>query len=222
MIERDYILRMFKLLGQALSRILFFKETMQYDEALTEIDKAAKSILGLNMEMIERIPLGGLRDIVGSDRALLYSKLSSAGSLLREKGEIMELQGDEEGSVNSYLKALSLFMEEQLPFNDLDDGTPARAAEFVIGRLRNYEIPISLRKNLATYYEKRGQYDKLEDVIFEIVDEDGEFIQSGISTYERLLEKSDAELAAGHLPRNEVEDGLAELRGKLGEKGDGA
>jgi len=214
-IERDYILRMFKLLGQALSRILFFKEIKRYDEALAEVDNAVKSILGLNIDMIERMPIAGLKDILGSDPALLHSKLCAAGALLKEKGEISEIQGKVDESMRLYMKSLSLFMEELPVFEDLEEEKGIRAIDFVIDKLKEYELSPEMKKRLAAYFEKMGRYDKLEDILFEITEEDRSFLQNGISFYERLLLKSDRELEEGHLPRNEVQDGITELQKKL-------
>jgi tetratricopeptide (TPR) repeat protein len=206
---------MFNLLGQALSRILFLKEIKKYDEALVETDNAAKSILGLNIDAIERMPVGGLKSILGSDPAVLHSRFYTAGSLLKVRGEILEFQEKEDESVRLYMKSLSLFMEEFSAFEEFDGGKEIQAIDFVIEKLRDYELPLELKERLADYFEKMRRYDKLEDTIFEIIDEDVAFVQNGISFYERLLLKPDDELTDGHLPRNEVEDGLAELRNKL-------
>ncbi len=215
MIERDYILRMFKLLGQALSRILFLKEIEKYDDALTEIDNATQTLLGLNIDIIERMPVSGLKDILGSDPELLHSRLYTAGALLKEKGQILELQEKHDQVASMYMKSLCLFMEEMPVFENLDYKKRVETIDFVIDRLSEYEIPIELKKRLAVYYEKTGKYDKMEDIIFEIIEDDPGFLQNGISFYERLLLKSDAELDDGALPRIEVQEGLAELQKRM-------
>ena len=206
---------MFKLLGQALTKILFFKEIKDYDKVLAEIDNTASTILGLNVDMLERMPVSGIKDLLGSDPALLRSKFYAAAILLKEKGEIFELQNNEDESVSLYMKSLSLFMGELPVAENFDDENDTKAIDFVIEKLKGYELPIELKKKLALYFEKTGRYDRLDDLIFEMVEEDVRFIPDGISFYDRLLLKSDSQLAEGHLPRNEVEDGLAELRGKL-------
>jgi Family of unknown function (DUF6483) len=215
MIERDYILRMFKLLGQALTRILFFKEIKEYDKALAEIDNGAQTIFGLNIEMLELMPIAGLKDILGADRTLLQSKFYTAATLLKEKGEILELQKKEDESVSLYLRSLHLFMAEASAFEDLDDKRGTETIDFVVNKLKEYDLPVELKQRLAVYYEKLGRFDKLDDVIFEIIEEDAGFVQDGILFYERLLLKSDSELEEGHLPRNEVKQGLADLQNRI-------
>jgi hypothetical protein len=68
---------------------------------------------------------------------------------------------------------------------------------------------------LMEHYEQTGQFGKAEDALFAILDGDVDHevaLNFGISFYERLLGKSDAQLADGNLPRNEVEASLQELR----------
>ena len=49
---------------------------------------------------------------------------------------------------------------------------------------------------------------------FQTDHEDRNIIQQGIAFYQRLQVKSDADLEAGELSRDEVKEGLAELRRK--------
>jgi hypothetical protein len=68
---------------------------------------------------------------------------------------------------------------------------------------------------LMEHYERTGQFGKAEDALFAILDGDVDndlALNFGISFYERLLGKSDAQLTDGNLPRNEVEASLQELR----------
>lgn len=203
------------MLGRALSRILFFKETKKYTEAIAEIDSAASTILGLNMEMIERIPPSALKDVLGSDPALLRSRLYAAGVLLKEKGEVLELQENWDDSAELYVKSLAFFIEEMPDLKDPESEKEIRSIDFVIDKVSDFELPVGLKRRLVGYFENTGRYDKAENTIFEIIDEDGSYLGEGISFYERLLLKSEEELEDGRLPRNEVEESLAELRRKL-------
>lgn len=203
------------MLGRALSRIMFFKETKKYTEAIAEINTAAPAILGLSMEMIERIPATGLKDVLGTDPALLHSKLYTAGVLLKEKGEVLELQQNSEESAEMYLKSLSFLVEDMPDLKDPDSEKEIRSIDFVIDRLNDFELPLGLKRRLVKYFESTGRYDRAENTVFEIVDEDDSYLEEGISFYERLLSKTDAELEDGGLPRSEVEESLAELRKKL-------
>jgi hypothetical protein len=66
---------------------------------------------------------------------------------------------------------------------------------------------------LFRYYESAGKYSKAEDVLFEALEDSGgaDWVAAGQAFYERLAGKSDAELAAGNLPREELEESREEL-----------
>ena len=67
-------------------------------------------------------------------------------------------------------------------------------------------------RRLFRYLEERALYATAEDALYEWLDRnDPDAITEGIAFYERLLARSDVELADGNLPRAEVEDGRGEL-----------
>lgn len=206
---------MFTMLGRALARVLFFRETRSYESALLELDNTGLSLLGLNTETLERLPLDGLKSVLGSESSLLQSRLYTAGVLMKEKAEIVALMGREEESAGLFMKSLRMMTEDIQGMDEIDEGKAIAAIDRVIAELSEYEIPVELKTRMVAYFEQTGRYDKSEDLIFEIIDESPEFLQEGISLYERLLNKSDAELERGHLPRDEVNDALALLRKKL-------
>ncbi len=203
------------MLGRALARIMFFRETKSYDAALLEIDNAGRSLLGLNTETIERLPADGLKDVLGSDPALLMSRLYTAGVLLKEKAEIFDLMEGERDSVPLYLKALRLMTENIEGIEELDGEKAITNVDAAVEKLKEYELPDDLERRLVSYFEHTGRYDRSEDLIFEMIERDPAFVDEGISFYERLLAKSDSDLQNGRLPRNEVEDALNELRQKV-------
>ncbi len=216
MLERDYILRLFQMLGQAVSRIVFFKETKDYAEALAEVNKAVPAVLGLNMEMIELMPASGMKDLLGSDPALLHSKMYAAGALLKEKAEILGLQEKTDESAVLYMKSLGFLMDDVAVLANREDDKEIRTIDYVLDKLREFEIPTETKKKIVLYQEVIGRYDKAENMIFEILDEDAGYLNDGISFYKRLLLKPDADLESGGLPRKEVDESLAELQDRLG------
>ncbi|MFL5697429.1 MAG: DUF6483 family protein, partial [Ktedonobacteraceae bacterium] len=84
------------------------------------------------------------------------------------------------------------------------------------------ELPLKTKIKIFRYFEKMGSYARAEDVLFEMVEgeekekepADNEVIEQGIAFYNRLLKKSDTDLKAGNLSREEVEEGLAQLESK--------
>jgi hypothetical protein len=175
MFERDYILRMFSMLGRALSRIIFFRETKNYDAALLEIENTGRSLLGLNTDTIERLPAADLKNVLGSDPSLVQSRLYTAGVLLKEKGEILELKDESTDSAGLFLKALRLMTEEIKGIAEIDGQKGIANIDAVVERLKDYELPTDMKRRLIDYFEYSGRFDKAEDVIFEMVDESPSF-----------------------------------------------
>lgn len=203
------------MLGRALARILFFKETKSYDAALLEIDNTGRSLLGLNTDTIERLPSTGLKSVLGSDPPLLRSRLYTAGVLLEEKAEILDLMESGRDRAPLYVKALRLMTEDIESIEELDGERGIANVDRVIEKLREYELPDDLERRLISYFEHTGRYDRSEDLIFEMVEKDPAFVDEGIAFYERLMAKTDSDLENGRLPRSEVEDALHELRQKV-------
>ncbi len=215
MFERDYILRMFTLLGRALSRVLFFRETKSYDSALLELENASLSLLGMNTDTLERLPVEGLKGVLASDSDLMQPRLYTAGVILKEKGEILSLTEGEDGSVTMFIKSLRLMTEQLRGLNEVDGNKGIGNVDALIARLKEYELPPDLMLRLVDYYEYSGRYGKAEDKVFEMVEGHPETLPAAISFYERLLTKSDDELEKGNLPRDEAETALRELQARL-------
>ncbi len=226
MIESDYIVRMFTLLGRALAKITLLKETKnagllketkEYEEAAGEVEQASRDLLGLTVEMMRRLPIADLHKLFGSDPAIARTRFYIAGLLLRQVGDLAQLSGKEDESIKIYLRTLSLIFEYVPGREDLLSDRLVEATDFLLAKLDSYDLPASLKHNAVTYYENRGMYSKCEDIIFEVIEEDPEFLQEAVSLYGRLLAKSDADLEKGDLPRAEVEQALSELRSKQAE-----
>lgn len=83
-------------------------------------------------------------------------------------------------------------------------------------------LPPNVKDQLWRYAEQTGQFAKAEDWLFALLADapgNDDLIRRGIAVYQRLCERSDAELQAGQLPREEVLAGLAELQGMLTNRG---
>ena len=82
-------------------------------------------------------------------------------------------------------------------------------------KLEEFELPFSLKSRLFRYFELTGSYNKAENTLLEMVESDEpnaqEMIEPGRAFYQRLLKKQDADLQAGGLTRQKVEEGLENL-----------
>jgi hypothetical protein len=101
---------------------------------------------------------------------------------------------------------------------DFPDFVPR--VEMFAAALRDSPLPLKTQALLMQHYERSGEFAKAEDALFAMLEaEPGNagLVEFGISFYERLQRQSHAVLAAGNLPRPEIEAGVAELRKRRAE-----
>ncbi len=212
MIERDFLMRQISLLVQSLAKVLFYRKAYEYPQAKKEIDAAYKSLLGVSADFVRQFSDVQLLEFFGKDIETLGVKYYILGALLKDEAEIHQYENREQDSLVYFEKSLSLLLSA---FNDL--GTPIESEhtakiESVVGQLRSIDISQHIKEKLFLFYESIGKYDKAEDVLFDLVESDSQFVQLGIAFYERLLKISNDELTKGGLPRIEVLDGLNTLQ----------
>jgi hypothetical protein len=117
------------------------------------------------------------------------------------------------------LHALDLFLEVHDAYDAPELAERRAAMERMINRLEEYRLPPDALQRLLPYYERAGRYADAEDVLYELLAEtraQGEAAfrsaaDAGDALYRRLLARTDAQLEAGGLPREEVEEGWRTL-----------
>jgi hypothetical protein len=216
MIRRDYILRMIEEAAQALARIISFKNGRRWREAAEVIDQQFARLVGLDAQAVSRLSETELlaRVIEGEPTQAVREKTLILTALLKEAGDLAAVQDQAQEGLACYLKALHLLLDV------LGRGEPFECPEFVprvealTAALSDEPLPVGTHALLMQHYERIGQFAKEEDALFAILEADSGHepaLDLGISFYHRLQGQSDDALAAGDLPRNEVEAGLAEL-----------
>jgi hypothetical protein len=211
MITEDYILRMIKQLAYALASVLRLMKSKMYDEALEEVQVASKQMLGMDLRMLTTLSDAELIRLLSLGDRFDLGRCVVIAELLRVVGDIRNLQTDKAGRYHCSVTSLSLFLE--LSYHE--SGTlPCEYLEHVDGllqKLSSVKLPLALLEKTFHYYEVVGRYDKAEDILFEVVEEDVSFVDQGMKFYGRLLQKSDEELRQGNLPREEVESSMRDL-----------
>ncbi|WJH34042.1 DUF6483 family protein [Paenibacillus sp. CC-CFT747] len=122
-----------------------------------------------------------------------------------------ESLGEQDQAYLRHLKGLQLGLaasENNVETSALDYHADIQA---LIDRLSAYELPPQMKARLFVYYEKAGQYDQAENLLYELLPLNPEQMREiGIRFYENLLLKSPEEREAGGLPGEEVEEGLTD------------
>ena len=214
MIERDYIMRMIQMLVQALERILFLKNAREYPEALKEIQKTSKQLLGIELDVLRRLSDIQIIDLLSLDVSLGIPKCHTAGMLLKEEAEILEFQKKGAESTDAYAKSVSLLTETAIHSKEPFKTNYVEVIDFAAGKLKGKDIPVYINKKLFYYYDAAREYAKAEGLLVEVIGKEPSFVEEGIRYYERLRKKSDEELSKGNFSKKEIEEGLNELQGR--------
>jgi hypothetical protein len=212
LIERDYIMRMITMLTQFLTRVLLHKRACEFPQARRELQSAYRTLLGFTPETMLQFSDVQLADIFGNDEDVKVTKCYILGSLMKEEGEILQLEGNTDMSDQLYLRSSGLLLTAFISAkNEAGPGHAEKIDQLLVG-LTGAELPAHVKEKLLTYYELTGKYDKAENVLFELVETYPSWVAQGLLFYERLLEHSDDELIAGGLTRIEVGQGIEELK----------
>lgn len=218
MIERDYFMRMISILTQMIARILFLKNKMEFPKALQDIKTTSKTLLGVDEELMQRLSPAQIMQLFGSDLTVAVPKSYVAAILFKEEAEVRALMGEEDEPARLYLRSLMLLLDVYEWAKEPIEHDHPQAIEDVLEKLQGFILPTELLEKLFRYRERIGQFDKAENVLYDILDVKPEFKAEGVLFYKRLLEKKDDELSKGGLPREEVTEGMEQLGGDGGKK----
>jgi hypothetical protein len=221
-IRRDYNLRMIEEFIQALARINALKTGQRWQEAAGAVDEEFQRLIGAGAQAVVRLTETELlaRLIRGEPTQAVRDKTLLLTALLKEAGDVAARQERAEESRSCYLKGLHLLLETLAREEVFDCPDFVPRIEMFAAALRDSPLPLQTQALLMQHYERSGEFAKAEDALFAILEaEPGNagLVEFGVSFYERLQGQSDAALAAGNLPRPELEAGLAELRKRQAE-----
>ena len=219
MIRRDYILRMIEEFIQALARVNALKQDQRWQEAAGAVDEEFQRLIGMGAQAVTRLTETELlaRLIRGEPTQAVRERTLILTALLKEAGDLATTQEHTEESRSCYLKGLHLLLETlaREGVSAFPDFVPR--VEVFVAALHGSPLPLETQTLLMRHYERSGEFAKAEDALFAALEAEPEkagLVDFGVSFYERLRGQSDASLAAGNLPRPELEGGLAELLGQ--------
>lgn len=215
MINRDYILRLAEQIGRELAIVLRLRKRNQYEEALIAIDDLLFHKVGLTSGFINSLSEEMLIRSLSPLGKLNVETCLWIASFLKAEGEIYDSKGDSNASYYRFMKALYLFIEALRQENFPEGSTFYLDIKELIDKLSAYELPATVQIQLLHYYELIGLYAQAEDILFdqlETAPSSHALIEQGHAFYERLLKKSDFDLQAGNLSREEVYEGLTQLQ----------
>jgi hypothetical protein len=213
-IEQDYFMRMISMLSTMLARIIFLKKQKDFPRALLEIQTTARTLLGIDSVLISQCSPSQLMVLLGTDPSLAIPKAYILGLLLKEEADVRSLAGEEGETLPLLVKSLELLIDAWLQEDRALAPEHTGHIEDLLKRLSGYALPGALLEKVMSYHEETGDFGRAENVLFDILALRPEFAGEGLQFYRRLLMKSDEALRAGNLPREEVTEGIAELKNR--------
>jgi hypothetical protein len=219
MIRRDYLLRQIEQFVATLAKIAGLAKNEQWQEASATAAGEFQRLIGADgpevLQMSETELLARL--VQGESTQVVESRAFMLVTLLKANGDLIAGQGRLEESRLYYLKGLHLLLDTfgRNEVTERPDFIPTVEA-FLTG-LRDAPLPLPTGAMLMRHYERTGEFAKAEDALFGMLDTEpanAELLDFGRVFYQRLLGLSDDALAAGNLPRAEVQAGLAEIENR--------
>jgi len=216
MIRRDYILRMIQDFFEVLSRIKALKKGELWGEARGTVDAEFQQLIGAGAEAVAQLSEMELLALLikGEPTQVVREKTLMLCTLLKEAGDVSTAQDRIEEGRSCYLKGLNLLLDTLTRDDAFDCPEFVPRVEVFVESLAS-PLPLSTQARLMQHYERIGEFGKAEDALFAMLETDSSntwLVEFGISCYGRLRSQSDGDLAAGNLPRSELETGLEELR----------
>jgi hypothetical protein len=217
MLRRDYILRTIEELVEAFARIKELKHGRLWMEAATSMDELFNRLVGFGSAEVARLSETELlaRLIQSDPTSVVHEKTLMLAALLKEAGDVAFEQNQIEHGRACYLKGLHLLLgalAQSDPF-ELPDLVPS--IESFTAALGDSPLPQRTLAGLMQHYERSAQYGKAEDVLYALLEGDPgnqAIFHFGDAFYRRLEGLNDEALAAGDLPRSELEAGAREWR----------
>jgi hypothetical protein len=211
MFQRDYIMRMIAQAAEAAGVLLGMRRRRAQTEALRFIDDWLERNLRLRLDLVDRLSADDLVRLHTTAGVPDAGAIIAIARLLREAASAADEAGDEEQAFLRRLKALELNLAVSAEKPDGAALDPDEEAEALLGELAAWELPPAALFGLVAWCERRGRYAEAENWLHEWLDTEGADRNLAVSFYRRLLGLPDERLAAGGLPREEAEAGLAEL-----------
>jgi tetratricopeptide (TPR) repeat protein len=215
--REDFIKRLIRQFVQLIHQVLGLVEENKHSPAMRLIVEAYQELIGLEPSLVHSLDAQALIGMTGLGDEPDVDKVLVMAELLKVEGDIYAAKDDETASYERYLKALDLRLHIHEAARKLDYLDQFSTVFDIAQALGDYVLPEETQVALFTHYEKGGQYAAAEEALFDLIEESnnpGNWIEAGLAFCERLLTKSDEELAAGELERGDVDEMENELREK--------
>lgn len=220
MYEKDYLKRVIRqatnLVGTKIAEILGLIEKKEYVDAIEQLNGAFMTFYGMDTAMLKLLSADAVVDMLtGENEKPDAARLLVLAELLKMEGDAYLGKENTTDASRSFLAALDLYLVIAEKTGITESRPGEQHVDLLAAYLKKDGLSVSIRLRLIDYYQSDCQYGKAEDQLHGIIDlgaVSDEILRAGIMFYESLLKLEDAELEQGEIFREEVLEGLEELR----------
>jgi hypothetical protein len=211
-LTKDYIMRIVEVLSLTLQKILSLKESHEFSKAFNELNKTALNIIGLDLFFLLPLPDTQVIELLSIEKDTAPAKIYAAGILLYEWANTKIAETNVLTQTTIFAKSLSLLIESYLEFEKEIIENHKQKIEEIFNLINTDLLPLHVLEKTFLYFKSVKKFAKAEDILFDLIEENKNYVKTGIVFYENLLLANDEELNAGNLPRNEVIESLEKIR----------
>lgn len=215
MFQRDYFMRMISQMTEALGQVLGLRKQMKQEEALLVLDELLDKHFRLSSKLIRSLSDEDLIKVMTTNGLVDTDHLQAIAVLMKQEALLHGELGREAECYALYVRSLRLFLRLSLMGAEPTIVEPREQIAELLDLLSAYELPEPAKRLLMEWYEAEGRYDRLENIMYELLESGALTSEEASGIYQRMLERSDEALAAGGLPREEVRQGIADLEAAL-------
>lgn len=206
----DFLTRLQAQLLQTLEHVRTLEAAGHTDEALAALHEAQRSIVGLDNALLRRLPSADLLRLLGPSGFPDVERCLQCAELLATEFEVRSAYGDTDPAQAH--KALDLYLNALVTEPGFAPQLHARLT--TLTQALGYAVSSAAPRGLVELYVRAGRFDEAENWLYRWGEVEPEAAQARAEAfYQELLGLSDAALEDGGLPRAEVEEGLANVRG---------
>lgn len=211
MFERDYVVRMFTRFAQELARLINRRQTEQEYDVMQDLEGLFLRYTGLEAGFAERLDSLDLLEIF-SDNPEGAGKALVAAEIWSFMAENLLNSGHVDRSDHLRRLSIELYAAAMRRDPEFADTKSLHRALVVLESLPLSRWTLAVADAAAFLFEKGRKFARAEDALYLLLDRNVEGAPQAVEQfYYRMLRLDDAELGAGGLPRDEVEEGLREV-----------
>lgn len=162
--DRDYILRMVREFATFLARVVRAKDDGQEERTIADLDQAARTFVGLGLDVLEALPVEQLAMMLSIGGPLDVNRAYAAGRLLEERADMAAHSGNEDLAASLRAKALRILVDAALAFGAYLNDAHREAVRAVTERVVAAPAPLPPRL-LCALFETHLLHDEDERIL---------------------------------------------------------